>query len=73
MPRKYVPPQEKRELASRLLATRQRFTLSQAEASNMLGIPKRTWQHWEQAVTAIPPYMLPLIEHELERIAEKKK
>jgi DNA-binding transcriptional regulator YiaG len=51
-----------------LKAARAAKGLSQARASELLDIPKSTWEQWESGLRTPPAYVLRLVIHELERL-----
>ena len=55
--------------------SRERVGHTQAQAADVVGVARRTWQDWERGVNAMPEAMLKLYRHlvGLQRIPFKKE
>lgn len=59
-------------MENRIKETRKRFGLTQQQIKDLLGIPTRTQQGWENGERTPAPWMEEMLIREYERVSKKK-
>lgn len=54
-------------------AYRDKLNLTQRDISNLLGVPRRTWQNWELGIRNPTPAMEKMLKEKLDRMLENPR